>query len=175
MTTYIALLRGINVGGHRKILMADLRAVFIAAGGDNVTTYIQSGNVVFGHSARSPKKLVAELEQMIESATGFAVPVILRTTTEWASVITDNPYPHAEPTSLHVAFLAAAPDPGAAERIDRANFAPEDFIVQGREIYLHLPNGMGRAKLPSRMGPLMAPATVRNWRTVEKLFDLAEG
>jgi uncharacterized protein (DUF1697 family) len=173
MGKWIALLRGINVGGNRKLPMATLREVFAGAGGEDVVTYIQSGNVVFRHRARSAPKLRADLEARIEATTGFAVPVILRTDTQLARVIEHNPYPTDEPTSLHVLFLDEPPKPGALEAIDRAAFAPEVFTHLGTEIYLHLPNGMGRAKLLVPIYRAVPGATARNWNSVRKLHELA--
>lgn len=175
MTTYIALLRGINVGGNRKIRMADLSALLVEAGCGDVTTYIQSGNAVFTHPSRSPTKLTGDLEDRIAAAHGFDVPVVLRTAAEWVDVIARNPYPDVEPTLLHACFFAGRPDAAALEKVDRAKFEPETFTVSGREIYLHLPNGMGRSKLTVGMNKVLAPATARNWRTVEKLHELAGG
>jgi uncharacterized protein (DUF1697 family) len=173
MTTYIALLRGINVGGNRKIPMADLRALFVDAGCDSVTTYIQSGNVVFTHRTRSSGVLGTDLERRIKAANGFDVPVFLRSASEWAAVVQNNPFAGVEPTKLLVAFLSVDPGPGAADAIDPAAFAPEEFVLLGREVYLHLPNGAGRAKLPQALSVLHTPATTRNWRTVMKLLELA--
>jgi len=152
MQSVIALLRGVNVGGNRKIPMADLRAVFVEAGCGDVATYIQSGNVVFTTSGRSLEKVRVDLERRIETATGFAVPVILRTARELEVVVRENPFTTAGPAQLHVAFLGAAPAAGSFDGVDRANFAPEEFVVAGREVYLHLPNGAGRAKLPPAGG-----------------------
>ena len=176
MPAYVALLRGINVGGHRLIKMADLRAVFVAADADDVVTYIQSGNVVFTHAARSEPTLVAELEKRIAKAAGFPVPVVLRTAGQLARVIADSPFPEADADHVHVAFLAARP-PANAPTIDARALAPERFAAVGRELYLYLPDGTGRSKLaaavlakPKAIG---AGATARNWRTVLKLNELA--
>lgn len=155
--------------------MADLEAVVADAGGERVTTYIQSGNVVFGHRSRSAAKLGAQLEQAIEAAVGFPVPVMLRSAPEWEVVVAANPYPGVEPTTLHVAFLGGDPAPGAADSVDRDAFAPEEFEIVGRQVYMHLPNGMGRSKLPQALEIIGIPATVRNWRTVTKLAELATG
>lgn len=154
--------------------MADLRTVFAEAGAENVSSYIQSGNVVFTHRTRSPDKLGGDLEKRIETVTGLAVPVYLRTGQEWEAVIAANPFPAAEPTTLHVAFLNGEPDSAAADTIDREAFAPEEFAVVGRQVYLHLPNGMARTKLPQALEAL-GPPTIRNWRTVTKLAELAAG
>jgi uncharacterized protein (DUF1697 family) len=177
MTAFIALLRGINVGGNRKIPMADLTDVFAAAGCGDVRTYIQSGNVVFTDDSRPEETLGDDLQRGIQAAMGFDVPVVLRRAEEWVSVIEQNPFPGIEPTKLHVSFLVAPPSAGEVEAVDGAAFAPEEFVVNGREVYLHLPDGMGRARLPPALGRtlLRSPATTRNWRTVEKLLDLVSG
>lgn len=175
VTTWIALLRGINVGGARKLPMADLRAILADAGCADVTTYIQSGNAVFTHAARSAPKLETDLEQAIEAATGLHVPVRLRSAAQLAAVVRGNPFPGVEPTKLVVLFLKDKPDPAALRSIDANAFAPEAFVARGREIYLHLPNGQGRAKLPQALGRIKTPATARNWQTVMKLLDLASG
>jgi uncharacterized protein (DUF1697 family) len=173
VTTYIALLRGINVGGNRKIHMADLRELFAAAGCDDVTSYIQSGNVVFTHPSTASDRLAVDLQQRIEAGTGFDVPVILRTAKAWEGVVRANPYPDAEPSALHVAFLAKTPVADAVATFDAARFAPEEFTVVGREVYLHLPDGMGRAKLPPALPLIRGTGTARNWRTVLKLAELS--
>ncbi|MDP9246334.1 MAG: DUF1697 domain-containing protein [Chloroflexota bacterium] len=176
MPAYVALLRGINVGGNRMIKMADLRAVFVAADADDVATYIQSGNVVFTHAARSEPTLAAELEKRIAKAAGFPVPVVLRSAAQLARVIEDSPFPDADTDHLHVAFLAARP-PSNTPAIDARAFAPECYAAVGRELYLYLPDGMGRSRLaaavlakPKAIG---AGGTARNWRTVLKLNELA--
>jgi uncharacterized protein (DUF1697 family) len=173
MTTYIALLRGINVGGNRKIRMADLRDVFAAGGCADVASYIQSGNVVFTHASQARDELAADLEQRIEAATGFDVPVILRTASAVEKVVAANPYPGVDLSKLHVAFLAQPPAPGAVAAFDAGRFAPEEFAVVGREVYLHLPDGMGRAKLPPALPLIRGVGTVRNWRTVLKLAEMS--
>jgi uncharacterized protein (DUF1697 family) len=173
MTTYIALLRGINVGGSRKIHMADLRDIFAAAGCEDVGSYIQSGNVVFTHAVADTEQLAAGLERRIEGETGFDVPVILRTARAWEGVVEQNPYPDAEPTALHVVFLAQPPATDAAAAFDADRFVPEKFTVVGREVYLHLPDGMGHAKLPPALPLIRGVGTARNWRTVLKLAELS--
>jgi uncharacterized protein (DUF1697 family) len=177
MTTYVALLRGINVGGKVKLPMADLRDLVTSIGGDDVQTYIQSGNVVFTHAARSAPKLTTELERAIRDGTGFDVAVMLRTADELRAVVDGNPYDATDPTKVHVVFLSNAPGDRSLDRIDAARFAPEEMTLRGRELYLHLPDGMGRAKLPTQLGKLgpAVSATSRNWRTVLKLADLATG
>ena len=166
---YAALLPAINVGGTKKIAMPALRACFEAAGATDVATYIQSGNVVF-RSAQARKPLAAALEQAIIDGTGHEVPVLLRTGPELRAVVDANPYPELEGSKLHVFFV----DGDAAtvvREIDIDAFAPEVFTIAGHEIYLGLPNGMGRAKLPSKLlkPKPPVPVTARNWNTVGKL------
>jgi uncharacterized protein (DUF1697 family) len=177
MSTAVALVRGINLGNTRKIAMADLRTIVTEAGGDDVTTYIQSGNVVFRHAkatASSAAELEVELERRIEAATGFDVPVMVRTARQWAAVVRDNPFPGAD-AHLHVAFLKKTPSRAAAQALDPAAFRPDEFALVRREVYLHLPNGVGPSKLPQALSALATPSTVRNWRTVTKLLELAGG
>src|SRR5690606_13228400 len=173
----VALLRGINVGGKRSLPMADLRRIASDAGGTDVATYIQSGNLVLTHPARSSARIATLLERAILDATGMEVPVVVRTRAEWDRVIEDNPYPAAGGTTLHVVFLAEAPPPQLLDDVDLAVFAPEEATLRGRELYLHLPNGMGRAELPralGRQGPAVA-GTARNWNTVLEIRTLLEG
>jgi uncharacterized protein (DUF1697 family) len=178
MTRTVALLRGVNVGGSHKLAMAKVREVFGEAGGEDVVTYIQSGNVVFTHSGTSMAKLQADLQRRLGDVAGFTVPVMLRSRTELKNVVDANPFPGVDGIKLHVVFLDGRPPRGALDSLDLAAFAPEDLVARGRELYLHLPNGMGRAKLPEALTKLgrRAPSfvgTARNWRTVVKLLELA--
>jgi uncharacterized protein (DUF1697 family) len=175
VATYVALLRGINVGGNRIIKMADLRETFVAAGARDVETYIQSGNVVFGHAARSATKLAADLEKQLASDAGFPVPVVLRTAAELAGVIAENPFAKADVDQLHVSFLASALPADALAAVDAKAFTPERFFTAAREVYMLLPGGMGRSKLVGAIMKVkaMAPATARNWRTVMTLSEMA--
>lgn len=175
MPVYIALLRGINVGGNRSLKMADLVRTFEKAGASDVKTYIQSGNVVFAHASRAEAKLAGELEAAIAKASGHDVPVILRSTAQLAAVVEANPFPRAKPEELHVFFMAKQPAAGALESFDAKPFAPDRFELVGRELYLMLPNGLGRSKLAAtiaRKSPAKE-ATARNWRTIEKLVAMA--
>jgi uncharacterized protein (DUF1697 family) len=171
-TTYVALLRGINVGGSRKIRMADLREVFAEAGCGDVATYIQSGNVVFTHPSSDEAKVIRDLERRIEASTGFDVPVVLRTDAELHRVLDANPYGDVDPKTLHVVFLPAPPAAADARAFDAARFAPEEYAVVGREVFLHLPDGIGRAKLPPALPLIRGTGTARNWRTVQTLAGM---
>jgi uncharacterized protein (DUF1697 family) len=174
MPTHIALLRGINVGGKGMVAMPGLATAFEGAGATDVRTYIQSGNVVFTHRERTEAKLVDALERATADYAGFDVPVVLRTTAQMRAVVEKNPYPHASGTTLHVMFYAAKVDAAALRALGLERFAPEEATAVGRDLYLHLPNGIGRAKLPPVLAKLKVPGTARNWNTVTKLLAMAE-
>lgn len=178
--TMVALLRGINVGGRKRVAMADLRALFEEAGAERVTTYIQSGNVVFTSAAR-PSRLALDLERRLEAGLGFAVPVVLRTRYQLAKAVAENPFLErgVEAGELHVLFLREAPTTKAAaalEELDPTGFHPEEYGLRAGDVYLRLPNGVGRAKLTHAFFErlLGQPATLRNWKTVTRLLQLAE-
>jgi uncharacterized protein (DUF1697 family) len=154
--------------------MADLRALLAEAGAADVETYIQSGNAVFEHAQVKDDTLRDDLEARIEAAFGFHVPVILRRASAWDAVIRGNPFPDDDPTRLHVSFLRDRPRKGATDGIDRERLKPEEFLLKGREVYLYLPSGIGRAKLPAALTRVIGtPDTARNWRTVLQLAALA--
>jgi len=171
---YVALLRGINVGGRATIAMADLRDTCAAAGCEDVVTYIQSGNVVL-RSRLGAERLRTVLEAAIADRFNVRPAVMIRTGAEMAAVVAANPYAGQDPAHLHVGFLHAAPDPAAGECLAAIDCAPETVTASGRDVYMYLPNGMGRAELPVRVGRCLRPAelTVRNWRTVTKLAELS--
>jgi uncharacterized protein (DUF1697 family) len=176
MATYVAMLRGINVGGRAKVAMAELRQLFADLGHTDVQTYIQSGNVVFATRA-ARERVAVDLEQRIGADLGVDVTVVLRTAQDLARIVAKNPFVGrgADPSTLHVTFLAGAAGSGAAGRLDAPDAGPDELIVAGRDVYLHCPNGYGRTKLNNtfierRLG---ARATTRNWRTVTKLLELA--
>jgi uncharacterized protein (DUF1697 family) len=176
MTTFIALLRGINIGGH-QLKMTALRDHFEGYGCLDVATYIQSGNVVFTHPARTAKAIATlegELEALLSEACGFDVPVMLRTRPELAEVVAGNPYEVTDPTKVSVAFLQSKPAAGALEALDVSSFAPEELTLVGRTLYLKLPNGTGVSTLPAAAFKVLGTSTTtRNWRTVEKLLSMA--
>ena len=170
MATYVALLRGINVGTGRKVPMHELRALFEELGHSDVRTYIQSGNVVFGAKGTAPK-IRAALEQGLERDFGFEVTVLLRTPAELASALKANPYgEHA-----YVTFLDGSPDRKLVTPLDPKPFAPDEFTVRGSEVFVHCPNGYGRTKINNTFfeRKLATRATTRNWRTVSTLHDWA--
>ncbi len=174
MTRSVAVLRGINVGGNRKVRMVDLKAAFDAAGCTDVETYIQSGNVVFTH-AKKDAALETVLEAQLLESTGFEIAVLTRTAREMRDIVEHNPYPGTEGTKLVVWFLRDAVAATVLDKVDRDAIGVEDFTLRGREIYLFLPNGQGRGILPVALGKCKLPAgnTARNWNTVVKLTDMA--
>jgi uncharacterized protein (DUF1697 family) len=174
--TYVALLRGINLGGHNKVSMADLRALVASLGAEDVATYVQSGNVIF-KSGDGPGNLIEALEKRIGRQLGLSVTVLLRTQPQLANVFAGNPFANAgrDSTKLHVTFLAEKPDRARFRELDPERAEPDEFRVAGREIYLHCPNGYGRSKLTNAYfeKKLGVAATTRNWKTVTKLAELA--
>ena len=166
MTTYIALLRAINVGGTGKLPMKDLTALCADLGFDLVRTYIQSGNVVF-ESKLSEKTIRARLEKALTEKLGKQADVVVRTAAELKSVLKDNPFPQAEPAKVGVHFQSDRVDKSLLETV----VAPggEEVQLGKREIYIYFPDGMGRSKLKFSAGV----GTVRNMNTVAKLVAMA--
>jgi uncharacterized protein (DUF1697 family) len=166
----VGLLRGVNVGG-RTLPMAELRELVESLGFENVRTYIQSGNVLFSAKKRPAP---AVLEEAIERRFGLEVDVMLRSAMELERTIERNPFPDADRSRLHVGFMATKLSAAAAGTLDADGFLPEQFAIVGTELYLHLPNGMGRTKLPDFvLRRIKVPTTIRNWNTVTKLAELA--
>jgi uncharacterized protein (DUF1697 family) len=173
LPTYIALLRGINVGGARKVPMSDLREMFDTLGHTDVRTYIQSGNVVFAAKTAPPARVRAALERSIEKHFGFAVTVLLRTPAELAAVAKRNPYG----VDAYVTFLEVAADAKKAKAIDPAPYLPDEFKIDRAEVFLRCPNGYGNTKINNTFfeRKLATKATTRNWKTVATLLEWAEG
>ncbi|MFL5927583.1 MAG: DUF1697 domain-containing protein [Gaiellaceae bacterium] len=171
MARQIALLRGVNVGGNKKVEMAKLRAVVEELGHTDVRTYVNSGNVVF----TGPKRAAKHLEQAIGDAFGFRVPVVLRTRDELAAVVDANPLREVATDAARHIVVFCAEEPVVS--LDPQEFEPERFVVRGREVYLWLPDGLARSELAKLLAnkPLGTNSTGRNWRTVEKLLALADG
>jgi len=164
------------VGGKNILPMLELAKMFAAAGCGSVKTYIQSGNVVFRADKAVADGLATLVERQIEKRFGCKVPVVLRTAAELVGVVKSNPFLKAGATedSLHVYFLAGMPGAGDVEGLDAQRSAPDAFAVVGRDIFLQLPNGMGRTKLTNAYfdSKLKTVSTARNWRTVLKLLEM---
>jgi uncharacterized protein (DUF1697 family) len=176
--TWVGLLRGINVGGKNLLPMTDLTRLFEEAGCAGVRTYIQSGNVLFTASRARAEKLPGLIASGIGDRFGYRVPVLLRTAAELGEAIRQNPFLEAGAPEnwLHVLFLANQPDAGRVAALDPLRSPPDAYAVRCREIYLQCPNGVGRTKLTNTYfdSRLATISTGRNWRTVLKLFELAE-
>jgi uncharacterized protein (DUF1697 family) len=176
---YLALLRGINVGGKNKLPMKDLVEIFIEAGCADVRTYIQSGNVIFRASPGVSAQLPEEITSLVAKRFGFQTPVILRTAEQLRDVISNNPFRKAGAAedTLHVMFLADLPSPLSVDNLDPDRSRPDTFIVRGQEVYLQLSNGVAGTKLSNNYfdSKLTTTSTGRNWRTVTKLLELMGG
>jgi uncharacterized protein (DUF1697 family) len=177
MTRQIALLRGINVGGNRRLGMADLRALMVQLGYADARTHLQSGNVVFTAS-EVPEAAANRIEARIRADLGLDVSVLGRTRDDFAAIVAGNPLrEYALNPSRHlVVFLSAAADPAVIRGIDAARYEPERFSAHGREIHMWLPEGVQSARLTQAFWEkrLGAVATARNWNTVERLLALAD-
>jgi uncharacterized protein (DUF1697 family) len=179
MARYVALVRGINVGGHRRISMGDLRGLTDALGHEDVSTYVQSGNVLFTSSARSERKLEQGFETAIAKELGHEVQVMVRSASHLQRIIRENPYADRkpEPKQLHVVFLADKPKPADVRSFDATAYEPDEMTAKERDLYVYLPNGAGRANLTNAVleKTLGVPGTMRNWRTVTTLADMLAG
>ncbi|MGI8929020.1 MAG: DUF1697 domain-containing protein, partial [Candidatus Limnocylindrales bacterium] len=161
------------LGARNRVPMARLRELCEASGATNARTYIASGNVVL--DSQHPAQAVAtELERAIKSEFGISIAVVVLTASDFAAVVTRNPFSNAAPNTLYVAFAAKPIGKSAAADLEALDFAQEKLAVHGRQIYMHLLNGYGRVRLPVEVNRHAGqPITVRNWRTVTTLRDLA--
>lgn len=175
MPVMVALLRAVNVGGKNRLAMADLRSIAEACGLEQARTYIQSGNLVFATAMRRTDAVAKKLTNTIAEAASVEPDVIVRTRSELASVVDRNPYRKRDedPTHLHVVFMSGSAK-ASIESADLAAYAPEEAAAVGRQLYLFLPSGVGRSKLAADLGRQQGPGgTMRNWRTVTTLLEMA--
>jgi uncharacterized protein (DUF1697 family) len=174
---YIALLRGVNVGG-KTLKMADLLEVLKSKGFQNVRTYIQSGNIIFDENNIESGKLSVNIENIISKAFGISVNVIIRTEKELEKIVNNNPLiktTNNDIDKLHVTFLRESPLPGTIQALETLKDKNEQYILIGKEVYLYCPNGYGKTKLNNANleKKLKTIATTRNWKTTLKLLDLS--
>ncbi|MDA0565570.1 DUF1697 domain-containing protein [Streptomonospora sp. S1-112] len=175
MTRYAALLRGVNVGGHNKLPMADLRALLTDLGHTGVATLLQSGNAAFTAAHDDPDRIAADIADTLRTRAGLDITVMVRTAADLQRVVAGIPFPVRDPAKCAVAFLNTPVDHDRLAALDPAAYAPEELAAGERELYLYFPNGLGRAKLTAALGSrLPGPATVRNWTTTTRLLALAE-
>ncbi len=184
MPRYLALLRGINVGGHNKVAMADLRDVATALGHADVATYIQSGNLIFTSADAGPASLADALEAAIAGRLSVRPAVVVVSAPDLAQVIAENPFPQvANPKCLHAVFRRDAVDDdgmavvAAAVRRSRESGSKDDAVVIGSTLYLHTPDGLGRSELAAQLAraKVQAAGTARNWATVTRLMAMLGG
>lgn len=177
LRTWIALLRGINVVGRRKLLMKDLAAIFERAGFESVRTYIQSGNVVFESGRSSARTLAAEIGELILKQSGFRPHVIVLSVAELARAVRGNPYPQADADhkSLHLFFLSARPARPDLDSLARLKVGREAFELKGAVFYLYTPHGFPQCALHDKVERFLGvEATARNWRTANQLLSMSE-
>lgn len=181
MTIYVALLRGINVGGKNIIKMAQLKSTFESLGLSRVKTYIQSGNVLF-ESLEDEKTLLKRIEREIEAAYGFYVPVILRTAEQLTKIAQRCPFSQEEIStaesscdgeSLYVSLLLDKPTQEGIQRWSGFKSDVESYVIDGREVYLLFYQSIRNSKLANQLHKLDVPSTTRNWKTINKLISLA--
>jgi uncharacterized protein (DUF1697 family) len=177
MQTYIAILRGINVSGHKLIKMDALKASFERLGFADVQTYIQSGNIVFKHKANS-KLLDDKIKTMLDDEYGFDVPVLVKTVAEMKTVLNNNPFisnVSNDMNTLHVTLLAEKPLPEHIAKLNQ-DFGVDAYRIIEKTIYLYCPNGYGKTKLSNSFfeSKLKVSATTRNWKTITALVHLAK-
>ncbi|CAA6801153.1 MAG: Unknown protein [uncultured Sulfurovum sp.] len=177
--TYISLLRGINVGGHKKILMSDLKALYESLGLERVETFIQSGNVVF-NTDKNTETLVEEIQKAIFDKDGFEVLVQIRQIADFENIIKSCPYTKLDlevdkATKIMITFLDALPKEEDIVELMTYVKAPEQLVVLGKEAYLYCPNGYGKTKLNNNFleNKLKVNATTRNWKSVMRISILA--
>jgi uncharacterized protein (DUF1697 family) len=177
MPRYVALLQGINVGKHKRIAMADLRALVEGLGHADAQTHLNSGNVVFTVEDGTNAELAAAIEDAIAARLGLHVPVVVRSGAELARIVANNPFPEAaaDPKTLHVTFLGAEPDPERVAALAEVERGEDDYRVAGSDVYLFYPNKLtGATFMPTGLGTALGVvATSRNWRTVTRLAEMA--
>lgn len=177
MKTFVALFRGLNVGGKNVLPMKDLVALLEGMGLRDVETYIQSGNAVFRSEEEDASLLSGRIRTAIEKVHGFEPQVLLLEPEAVERAVLSNPFPEAEPEpkTLHVYFLASTPELPDLDDLERIRDDRERFVLEGGIFYLHAPDGVGRSRLAANAEKLLGvPATARNWRTVRKVLEMAK-
>jgi uncharacterized protein (DUF1697 family) len=174
---YVALLRSVNVAGHGRLAMDELRASFDALGYTDVTTYIQTGNVLFSTKSKGEAGLAAAIEQRLADDFGDAPAVLIRSLAELRRIGGASPYAKggSDPARHHVTFLAQVPSKAALQALSLPESGRDELVVDGKEVYVHTPDGYAHTKytgtfLERRLGVV---STTRNWNTVAKLCELA--
>ena len=178
MKTHISILRGINVSGQKKILMADLKELYETLGFTNVVTYIQSGNVLFNSDKKySESELIAQIENAIQEKYDFQVPILVFTIEFLKNIVLNNPFikeKEIDIEKLHVTYLAEIPAKDKLEEIKKFDFSPDRFTIVDKTVYVYCPGGYGNTKLSNSFfeSKFKVKATTRNWKTTLKLMEI---
>ena len=176
MSRFVALLRGINVSGQKKIQMSELKTLCEKLGFQNVETYIQSGNVIFSSKEKSISKLANKISLAIKNKFNFDVQVIILTPQEIQQALQNNPFikKKKEIDRMYVSFLSAVPSIENVNKFNEISFQPEEYSIKEKIIYLFFPNGAGKAKLNNNFieNKLKVISTTRNWKTVTTVSKL---
>lgn len=178
MPTYVALLRGINIGANKRMKMEALRGVFDKLGLAGARTFLQSGNVIFEAKPGDPRRIAARIEAGIEEAFGFHSDVILRSSEDWKRLSAGNPYAKRtdiDPSRLIVLFLAGKLSVDTQRAVQALGGQPEEITPAESEVYIHYPDGMGQSKLDAKLAKVLGTsATARNWNSVSAIGELLE-
>jgi uncharacterized protein (DUF1697 family) len=175
VNTYVALFRGINVGGNNILPMKDLAGILEGMGCEKVKTYIQSGNVIFKSGKQNSSEIAGEISANILESHGFEVKVILLKPEELQDAIENNPFKTSDGKDLHFFFLDSHPEHPDLERLMSAKAKSEEFKLSKNIFYLYAPDGIGRSKLAATIEQALGvPVTARNWNTVKKLIEMFE-
>jgi len=168
------MLRGVNVGGQKRVKMQELRELCESLGLKGVETYVQSGNAVFNHAGTDIPSLASKIEEAIRRSFGFDVRVFIRTRVEFQALVAKNPFAGRDESKLHVTFLSDVPASLPLGEISDARVGAEEFSISERAVYLLCPNGYGRTKLNNNFfeRKLKVAATTRNWNTVNALLSM---
>jgi len=177
MITYISMLRGINVGGRNKIKMDQLKDLYKSLGFANIHSYIQSGNIIFDSTSKDINGIAKNVHQAIKQTFGYDVPVFIRTANDFRLTIQNNPFTDKDISKLQITFLSGSPTQFSIDEINKARHKSEEFYIFQRDVYLFCPLGYGISKLSNTFfeRKLKTSATTRNWKTVNKLMELAQG
>lgn len=173
---YVSVLRGINVGGKRKVLMADLKNLYAELGFTNCISHIQSGNIIFDYPNSSNSELAISIQNAITEKYGFEVPVIVRKRNEWEQSVQSNPYADShEKENLYLTFLNETPKSELTEALNKLNFEADRFQIVDKDVFIYCPGKYHKTKLSNHFfeSKLKVKATTRNWNTILKLLELS--
>jgi uncharacterized protein (DUF1697 family) len=175
MSTYIALLRGINVSGQKLIKMAELREYLAELNYTNIKTYIQSGNIVFDTDNNSCETLETEIHNKIKEKYGFEVPTLVKSPDEFNEAVKRNPFAEEDPKRVYITFLSHTPELTKVESLKEVDYSPEKYVIDSKVVYFYSPDGYGKAKMNNNFfeNKLKVDATTRNWKTVNVLIEMS--